>query len=99
VCYERLLALDPADAQAHNGLANVLRNQARHESAIAHYELAIRNDPRPIVAFQNLLFCMMCRAGSPPHFTSAIASSRGASRVRSCRCSARTKTTPIRSGG
>jgi tetratricopeptide (TPR) repeat protein len=25
-----------------------------------HYERAIRNDPRPLVAFQNLLFCMMC---------------------------------------
>lgn len=59
-CYEGLLALDPADAGAHNGLANVLRNQARHDDAIAHYEAAIRHDPQPVVAFQNLLFCMMC---------------------------------------
>ena len=59
-CYERVLAIDPAAAQAHNGLANVLRNQARHPSAIAHYELAIRHDARPVVAFQNLLFCMLC---------------------------------------
>lgn len=59
-CYERVLAIDPAAAEAHNGLGNVLRNQARHESAIAHYELAVQNDAHPVVAFQNLLFCMMC---------------------------------------
>lgn len=59
-CYEAVLARNPAAAEAHNGLGNVLRNQARHESAIAHYELAVQNDARPLVAFQNVLFCMMC---------------------------------------
>ena len=59
-CLERVLADDPSDAEAHNLLANVLRNQARHQEAIEHYELAILHDANPVVAFQNLLFCMMC---------------------------------------
>ncbi len=59
-CMERLLAKAPADANAHNLLANIRRNQARHREAIEHYELAIRHDPNPVVAFQNLLFCMLC---------------------------------------
>ena len=58
--YEAVLARDPAASEAHNGLANVLRNQGQHESAITHYEAAIRTDAHPLVAFQNLLFCMMC---------------------------------------
>jgi predicted O-linked N-acetylglucosamine transferase (SPINDLY family) len=61
-CMERILANDPADANAHNLLANIRRNQARHREAIEHYELAIRHDPNPVVAYQNLLFCMMCSA-------------------------------------
>jgi predicted O-linked N-acetylglucosamine transferase (SPINDLY family) len=62
-CMQRILAEDPADASAHNLLANIRRNQARHREAIEHYELAIRHDPNPAVAFQNLLFCMMCSGG------------------------------------
>ena len=62
-CMERLLAKQPADANAHNLLANVRRNQARHREALSHYELAIRHDPNPVVAFQNLLFCMLCTGG------------------------------------
>ena len=61
-CMERIVASDPADANAHNLLANIRRNQARHREAIEHYELAIRHDPNPVVAFQNLLFCMLCTA-------------------------------------
>lgn len=57
---ERILARDPADASAHNLLGNVRRNQARHAEAMAHYEQAIRHDPNPQVAFQNLLFCLLC---------------------------------------
>jgi predicted O-linked N-acetylglucosamine transferase (SPINDLY family) len=53
----------PGDAPAHNLLANVRRNQARHAEAIEHYELAIRHDAHPLVAYQNLLFCMMCTPG------------------------------------
>jgi predicted O-linked N-acetylglucosamine transferase (SPINDLY family) len=59
-CMERLLAMEPANANARNLLANIRRNQARHREAIEHYELAIRHDPNPVVAFQNLLFCMLC---------------------------------------
>ncbi|HJS38571.1 MAG TPA: tetratricopeptide repeat protein [Burkholderiales bacterium] len=62
-CLERLLTDHPADAAAHNLLANVRRNQGWHAEAIAHYELAIRHDGIPVVAFQNLLFCMMCASG------------------------------------
>jgi predicted O-linked N-acetylglucosamine transferase (SPINDLY family) len=59
-CFERVLVDDPGCAEAHNWLANVLRNQARHREAIERYELAILRDTNPVVAFQNLLFCMMC---------------------------------------
>lgn len=59
-CFQRVLARDSNAADAHNLLANVLRNQARHREAMEHYELAILNDSNPVVAFQNLLFCMMC---------------------------------------
>ena len=59
-CFERVLAHDPNAAEAHNLLANVLRNQARHRGAIEHYEIAILRDNNSVVAFQNLLFCMMC---------------------------------------
>jgi predicted O-linked N-acetylglucosamine transferase (SPINDLY family) len=59
-CMQRVLANDPGAAAAHNLLANVLRNQARHRDAIRHYELAILHDSNPVVAFQNLLFCMLC---------------------------------------
>src|SRR5712691_10277612 len=59
-CYERLLEICPTAAEAHNGLANVFRNQARHWDAVKHYELAIQHHGNPVVAFQNLLFCMMC---------------------------------------
>ena len=65
-CMRRILARSPADARAHNLLANVLRNQARHGEAISHYQQAIAHDPNPVVAFQNLLFCMMCSPGFSP---------------------------------
>ena len=62
-CMRRILAQRPADAVAHVLLANVLRNQARHREAISHYEQAIAHDPKPVVALQNLLFCIMCSPG------------------------------------
>jgi predicted O-linked N-acetylglucosamine transferase (SPINDLY family) len=71
-CMRRILEERPADADAHVLLGNVLRNQARHDEAIRHYEQAIAHDPRPVVAFQNLLFCMMCS----PRFSAADLYSR-----------------------
>ena len=62
-CVERVLANDPRAADAHSLLADVLRNQARHREALRHYELAIVHDRNPVVAFQNLLFFMMCAPG------------------------------------
>jgi predicted O-linked N-acetylglucosamine transferase (SPINDLY family) len=59
-CMERLLAIGPANANVHNLLANIRRNQSRHREAIEHYGLAIRHDSAPVVAWQNLLFCMLC---------------------------------------
>ena len=59
-CLERVLADSPNDAAAHNLLGNIRRNQARHADAMRHYELAILHDDQPVVAYQNLLFCMMC---------------------------------------
>ena len=62
-CVERVLAGDPHAAGAHSLLANILRNQARHRDALRHYELALVHDRNPVVAFQNLLFFMMCAPG------------------------------------
>jgi len=62
-CVERVLAGDPHAAGAHSLLADVFRNQARHRDALRHYELAILHDRNPVIAFQNLLFFMMCAAG------------------------------------
>jgi protein O-GlcNAc transferase len=61
---ERVLARSPNDAGAHNLLGNLRRNQARHAEALQHYELAILHDDHPVVAYQNLLFCMMCAGTS-----------------------------------
>ncbi len=62
-CVERVLAADPAFAGAHALMADVLRNQARHREALRHYELAVAHDPNPVIAFQNLLFFLMCAPG------------------------------------
>ncbi|HEX5093750.1 MAG TPA: tetratricopeptide repeat protein [Burkholderiales bacterium] len=60
---EQVLAAHPGDAAAHNLLGNVRRNQGRHAEALAHYEAAIRHDRDSRLAFQNLLFCLMCAPG------------------------------------
>ena len=65
-CLERILERRPADAAAHLLLGNVRRNQARHDDAVRHYEAAIRHDPEPVVALQNLLFCRMCLPQTRP---------------------------------
>ncbi|HJT60984.1 MAG TPA: tetratricopeptide repeat protein [Burkholderiales bacterium] len=62
-CVERVLAGDPNAAAAHSLMADVLRNQGRHREALRHYELAVAHDPHPVIAFQNLLFFMMCAPG------------------------------------
>lgn len=62
-CVERVLAGDPHAGGAHSLLANILRNQARHRDALRHYELALLHDRNPVIAFQNLLFFMMCAPG------------------------------------
>ena len=62
-CVERVLAGDPGFGGAHALMADVLRNQGRHSEALRHYELAVAHDPHPVIAFQNLLFFMMCAPG------------------------------------
>jgi protein O-GlcNAc transferase len=62
-CVERVLAGDPGFGGAHALMADVLRNQGRHREALRHYELAVAHDPHPVIAFQNLLFFMMCAPG------------------------------------
>lgn len=62
-CVERVLASDPASGGAHALMADVLRNQGRHPEALRHYELAVARDPHSVIAFQNLLFFMMCAPG------------------------------------
>ena len=58
--FERALKANPGRAGAHIGLGNVLRNQGRLADAIREYRLALERDPGAVVAYQNLLFCMMC---------------------------------------
>jgi predicted O-linked N-acetylglucosamine transferase (SPINDLY family) len=62
-CVERVLAGDPHAADAHSLLGSIFRNQARHRDALRHYELAILHDRNPVIAFQNLLFLMLCATG------------------------------------
>ena len=62
-CVERVLAGEPGFGGAHALMADVLRNQGRHREALRHYELAVAHAPHPVVAFQNLLFFMMCAPG------------------------------------
>jgi protein O-GlcNAc transferase len=62
-CVERVLAGDPRAGDAHSLLASIFRNQARHCDALRHYELAILHDRNPVIAFQSLLFFLMCAAG------------------------------------
>ena len=62
-CVGRVLAGDPGFGGAHALMADVLRNQGRHREALRHYELAVASDPHPVIAFQNLLFFMMCAPG------------------------------------
>src|SRR2546426_10880851 len=62
-CGERGLAGRPHAAGPPGLLADAFRNQARHRDALRHYELAILHDRNPVIAFQNLLFFMMCAAG------------------------------------
>ena len=66
-CMRRILAVEPAAGNAHNLLANVLRNQGLHREAMRHYELALAHDSAPAVVLQNLLFCMQCS----PDFSAA----------------------------
>ena len=62
-CVERVLAGEPGFGGAHALMADVLRNQGRHREALRHYELAVAHAPHPVIAFQNLLFFMMCAPG------------------------------------
>lgn len=62
-CVERVLAGDPRAGDAHSLLASIFRNQARHCDALRHYELAILHERNPVIAFQSLLFFLMCAAG------------------------------------
>jgi len=45
-CFEQALKQNPAAPGAHNGLANILRNQGRHDDALRHYRLAIQYDAK-----------------------------------------------------
>jgi Tfp pilus assembly protein PilF len=52
--YQKVIALQPGHAEAHNNLANVLQRLGRFEEAIAYYERALAIDPEYVDAHFNL---------------------------------------------
>ena len=52
--FEKCLSMSPDFAEAHHDLANALRRKARYRDAIAHYESALRIDPRSVLTMNNL---------------------------------------------
>ena len=52
--FEKCLSLSPDFAEAHHDLANALRKKRRYSDAIAHYETALRIDPRSVLTMNNL---------------------------------------------
>jgi Flp pilus assembly protein TadD len=53
-CYERSLALNPAQPDAHNNLGLALTSLGRTAEAIPHYQRALSLDPRHFQAHSNL---------------------------------------------
>ena len=52
--FEKCLAMSPDFAEAHHDLANALRKKGQYANAIAHYEAALRIDPRSVLTLNNL---------------------------------------------
>jgi tetratricopeptide (TPR) repeat protein len=52
--WEKALALEPADARAHNNLGVALARQGRYDEAIPHYEEALKLDSQYFVIHHNL---------------------------------------------
>ena len=52
--FEKSLAMSPDFAEAHHDLANALRKKGQYANAIAHYEAALRIDPRSVLTLNNL---------------------------------------------
>jgi protein O-GlcNAc transferase len=65
---ERALALDPARAQVHVNIADVLRAQDRHDEAVRHYRTAIELKPDFVQAFERLGTTLIARE----EFTAAV---------------------------
>ena len=63
--YYRALALDPASAQLHNNLGNVLRGAGRLEGALAAYRSALALDPALAEAHFNLGLVTLQRGDAP----------------------------------
>src|SRR5437016_7561358 len=52
--FEKCLSMSPDFAEAHHDLANALRRKGRYRDALAHYESALRIDPRSVLTLNNL---------------------------------------------
>src|SRR5438477_431394 len=52
--FEKCLSISPDFAEAHHDLANALRRTGRYSDAVAHYESALRLDPRSVLTMNNL---------------------------------------------
>src|ERR1700736_689227 len=52
--FEKCVSMSPDFAEAHHDLANALRRKGRYGDAVAHYESALKNDPRSILTMNNL---------------------------------------------
>ena len=56
--YQALLALAPDDFRAHRGLGDSLLNLGRHDEAIAHYEKALKLEPKDDGVLNNLAWVL-----------------------------------------
>ena len=49
--FERVLKLEPNNAEAHFQLAQLFRQSAKHEQAIEHYQAVVRLKPNEVMAY------------------------------------------------
>jgi serine/threonine protein kinase len=75
--FRQTIRLDPASAESHAFLADILRDTGRYEEAEAAYRTVIRLDPTRGVAYSNLGFI----AASTGRYTEAEAAHREAVRL------------------
>ncbi|MCL4810904.1 MAG: TIGR03790 family protein, partial [Vicinamibacteraceae bacterium] len=62
---EEAIALDGSVGAMHMALADIYTRQGEHELAIARYEAALAQQPRDVVALNNLAYALAVHRGKP----------------------------------